>query len=138
MAKQIKDFMSSRVDTLSPDQTVAEAAKMMRDDDVGAIPVAENDRLIGMVTDRDIVVRSLANGRDASQMPVREVMSDKLLYCFEDQDIAEVAQNMGDQQVRRLPVMNRDKQLVGIVSLGDIAARGAQQTAGEALEQIAQ
>lgn len=138
MAKLIRDVMNTRVDTLNPEQSVAEAAKMMRDDNVGAIPVAQNDKLIGMVTDRDIVVRSLANGRDAAEMPVREIMSEGILYCFDDQETAEVARNMGDNQVRRLPVINHDKQLVGIVSLGDLAVKASHENAGEALEQISQ
>ena len=87
---------------------------------VGAMPVGENDRLVGMITDRDIAIRAVAKGK-GPDTPVREVMStEKVLYCYEDEDLAHVAANMGEQQVRRLPVVNRDKRLVGIVSLGDV------------------
>jgi CBS domain-containing protein len=107
--------------------------------DAGAVPVAENDRLVGMVTDRDIAIRGDATGCDPKQTPVREVMTaEKVKYCFEDDEIDEVAKNMAQEQIRRLPVVNRDKRLVGIISLGDISARTQPSTAGEALRGISE
>jgi CBS domain-containing protein len=111
---------------------------MMAECDCGVVPIEENDRLVGMITDRDMVVRALAHGK-TGETKVREVMSTDVKYCFEDDDLDNVAHNMGDLQVRRLPVVNRDKRLVGILSLGDIAAaeRG-QQPVAEALSSISE
>ena len=117
---RIADAMTRDVKIVNPDQSIMDAARMMADCDFGALPVAENDRLIGMITDRDIVVRGLAEGK-SSDTRIKDVMSPDIKYCFEDDDIDDVAANMGDLQVRRLPVLSRDKRLVGIVSLGDIA-----------------
>jgi CBS domain-containing protein len=130
---KIRDAMTRDVCMVRPDQTLREAAQMMADLDIGALPVQENDRLVGMITDRDIAVRAVAEGRSADT-PIREVMSKEIKYCYEDQDIEEVTRNMGDQRLRRLPVMDRDKRLVGILSLGDLAREGStQDEAGEAL-----
>jgi CBS domain-containing protein len=97
-----------------------EAAKKMRDGDFGLVPVQKNDRLVGMLTDRDIAIRCVAEGRDYKSIHVGEIMTDKVLYCFEDQNLNEVVENLGDNQIRRLPVLNRDKRLVGILSLADL------------------
>lgn len=132
---RISECMTRKVEIAAPDQSLVEAARLMADLDVGALPVAENDRLIGMVTDRDIVVRGLAQGHGLDT-PIRDVMSGEVLYCFEDQTLEEVSQNMGDIQVRRLPVLNRDKRLVGIVSLGDIASGEEPAQSGEALSRV--
>ena len=132
---RISDCMTRQVKVAAPHQSIVEAARLMADLDIGVLPVSENDRLIGMVTDRDIVVRGLANGRGADT-PIREVMSEEIRYCYEDQTIEEVSQNMGDIQVRRLPVLNRDKRLVGIVSLGDISSGDSPSTSGQALDRI--
>jgi CBS domain-containing protein len=134
---QIKDVMTSEAHLIDPAAKIVEAARAMRDSGVGALPVGEGDRLVGMVTDRDIVVRALAAGRQPDT-PVREAMSDKLLYCFDDQPTEEVAANMGDNQVRRLPVLNREKRLVGIVSLGDLSTNDATREAGQALKSISE
>ena len=96
----------------------------MRDEDIGALPVGENDRLIGMVTDRDIAVRGVAEDRAPETTTVRDVMSEKVYYCFEDDDVEDAARCMAENQVRRLPILNRDKRLTGIVSLADIAQTG--------------
>jgi CBS domain-containing protein len=104
----------------------------MAEADAGVLPVGENDRLVGMVTDRDIAVRGVAQGKGLDT-PVREVMTPDVQYCFEDEDLDTVARRMGEQQVRRLPVMNRDKRLVGILSLGDIVVGEGPQPAGDAL-----
>lgn len=107
----------------------------MRDDNIGSLPVADGDRLVGYVTDRDIVVRGLAEGRSAGTH-IHDVMTDRVLYCFEDEDVEDVASNMAHNQVRRLPVLNRDKRLVGIVALGDIATKGDEESAEDALEGV--
>ena len=110
---------------------------MMAEADCGALPVSENDRLVGMITDRDIAVRAIAAGK-GPDTPVREVMSGGICYCFEDQDISEVAANMGDIQVRRLPVLSREKRLVGILSLAGIATMGGNaECCAQALGRIA-
>jgi CBS domain-containing protein len=127
--------MTRDVRTISPSSTLREAARLMADIDAGSLPVAENDRLVGMLTDRDIAVRAVAAGK-GPDTTVGEAMSPEVLYCFDDQDVDEVCENMSDQQVRRLPVVNREKKLVGIVSLGDLANAGETDAAGEALEGI--
>jgi CBS domain-containing protein len=123
---QVAQIMTRSVDLADPDMKLKTAAQKMREDDVGALPVGENDRLVGMVTDRDIVMRAFAGGQTAGDAPVRDVMSDKICYCFEDQSLDEVAALMAQHQVHRLPVLNRDKRLVGIVSLADLARSGGE------------
>jgi CBS domain-containing protein len=127
--------MTRDVRVANPDQTIQDAAKMMSDVDAGVLPVGENDRLVGMITDRDIAVRAVAQGK-GPDTPVREVMTADVKYCFDDEDTDQVARNMGDQQIRRLPVVNRDRRLVGILSLGDLAVMQGGQPAGEALTDI--
>jgi len=118
---RVSEAMTREVRVASPTQTIREVAKIMDEIDAGSMPVGDNDRLVGMITDRDIAIRAVALGK-GPDTPVREVMSDsKVLYCYEDEELAHVAKNMGEEQVRRLPVVNRDKRLVGIVSLGDLA-----------------
>ena len=134
---KVSDAMTRNVQLASPDQSIEAAAKIMADIDAGVLPVGENDRLVGMVTDRDIAIRAVAAGK-GPQTPVRDVMSADVKYCFEDDDTEQVARNMGDQQVRRLPVVNREKRLVGILSLGDMTAGGDGRSAGEALAEISQ
>jgi CBS domain-containing protein len=134
---QIREVMTEKVSLVSPSTGIFEIARKMRDEDIGATPVVENERLIGVVTDRDIVTRVLAADRDSRTATAREAMSPKVLYCFDDQSVEEVLANMGSNQVRRLPVVNRDKRLVGVVSLGDLA-KAAKSEAGKALEEISQ
>jgi CBS domain-containing protein len=129
--------MTSDVRVVSPDQTIREAAQLMAELDAGALPVAENDRLVGMITDRDIAVRAVAEGLPADT-PISEVMSHEVLYCFEDQALDEVARNMGQVQVRRLPVVNRDKRLVGIVSFADLARTEQPTTVGRAVSDVSE
>jgi len=129
---RVAEAMTRDVRVANPDQSITEVAKMMADCDCGALPVGENDRLVGMITDRDIVVRALAKGKDG-KCKVRDVMSEDVKYCFDDDDLSSVAHNMGDIQVRRLPVVDHDKRLVGIVALGDIANTEGIKPAGEAL-----
>lgn len=134
---RVAEAMTRDVRIASPDQSIVEAAKMMAECDCGILPVGENDRLVGMVSDRDIVVRALAQGK--SDAHIREVMSQDVKYCLEDDDIGDVARNMGDLQVRRLPVLDQNKRLVGILSLGDIATTGGTQDAAkEALCEISE
>lgn len=118
--RQINEVMTRDVKVASPDQTIREAASIMAQSDIGSLPVGENDRLIGMLTDRDIALRAVAEGRDP-ETPVRAVMTGAIRYCFDDEDVSDVAKNMADLGVRRLPVVDRDKRLVGIVSLANIA-----------------
>jgi CBS domain-containing protein len=113
--------MTREVRIATPGQSIRDVAKIMAEIDAGAMPVGENDRLVGMITDRDIAIRAVAQGK-GPDTPVRDVMStEQVLYCYEDEELDHVAKNMGSEQVRRLPVVNRDKRLVGIVSLGDVA-----------------
>jgi CBS domain-containing protein len=132
---KVKDAMTPNVRIANPDQTIRDAARIMSEIDSGVLPVGENDRLVGMITDRDIAVRAVAEGR-GPDTAVREVMTPDVRYCFEDEDTDHVARNMADQQVRRLPVVNRDKRLVGILSLGDLAVSEGPRRAGDALSGI--
>jgi CBS domain-containing protein len=127
---RVSEAMTRDVRVANPGQSIRDAAKMMAEIDAGAVPVGENDRLVGMITDRDIAIRAVAHGK-GPDTPVREVMSSEVKYCFEDEDLEHVAKNMGDIQVRRLPVVNRDKRLVGIVALGDIARKEDAKTTGQ-------
>ena len=133
---KIADCMSRDVQTVTPDQPIREAAQFMLSADAGSMPVLEGDRLIGMVTDRDIAVRAVAEGR-GPDTPVREAMSEQILVCYEDEDIEEVAMKMSDAQVRRFPVLSRDdERLVGIVSLGDLSRSEQGEAAQIALDGI--
>lgn len=130
---KIRDAMTRDVRMVRPDQTLREAAQLMAQMDIGALPVQDADRLVGMITDRDIAVRAVAEGMGADAS-VRDAMSSDIKYCYDDQSVEEVTRNMGEQRLRRLPVMNRDKRLVGILSLGDLAREEeCQDDAGEAL-----
>jgi CBS domain-containing protein len=133
MTMKVREAMTRDVQLVKPEQPISAAAKLMADLDIGALPVQENDRLVGMITDRDIAVRAVAVGR-GPDTPVGEVMSREIKYCYEDQTVDEVTQNMGELRIRRLPVLTRDKRLIGILSLGDLAIdEGARDEAGEAL-----
>ncbi|OGA76346.1 MAG: inosine-5-monophosphate dehydrogenase [Betaproteobacteria bacterium RIFCSPLOWO2_12_FULL_65_14] len=132
---RVAEAMTRDVRIASPDQSICDAAGLMAQCDAGAIPVGENDRLVGMITDRDIAVRAVAAGKGPNT-PVRDVMSTDVKYCFEDEDLQHVAKNMAEIRVRRLPVVNRDKRLVGIVSLGDIALTEGKKLAGEAISGV--
>jgi CBS domain-containing protein len=134
---KVKDIMSREVTVASPNDPLQEAARTMGRLDVGSLPVSENDRLVGMVTDRDIAVRGVGEGLPPSA-PVSQVMSREVKYSFDDEEVDEVAENMADLQVRRLPVVNRDKRLVGIVSLGDVARAAKPKEVGETLREVSQ
>jgi CBS domain-containing protein len=135
---KVGELMTQDVEVIRPDDSLQTAAKMMADLDAGILPVGENDRLVGMITDRDITVRAVAKGRAPEKTTVRDAMSEEVRYCFEDEDSEEVARKMGSWQMRRLPVLNRDKRLVGIVSLGDLVIGGSEEPATEALKEISQ
>lgn len=122
---QVSECMSSNVRTIRPDETLKAASKLMLDLDVGILPVTDGQRLIGMITDRDVAVRGLAQGLGPDAR-VRDAMSSEVLYCFADQEVDEVAENMSDIKVRRLPVVDRGKRLVGIISTGDLTRAGAE------------
>lgn len=134
---QLRDLMTRNVEVVRPDSTVAEAAERMRSLDVGPMPVCDGERLVGMLTDRDITVRATADGRDPKNTRVRDVMTDDVVYCFEDQDATEAARIMEQRQIRRLLVLSRDKRLVGIVALGDLATETRDdKMSGEVLERV--
>lgn len=130
----VREAMTRDVKTVAPDTTIREAARIMGECDIGALPVSDGERLAGMVTDRDIAVRAVAIGRGPDAL-VSEVMTLDVLYCHEDEDIGHIAGNMAEKQVRRLPVVDVDKRLIGIISLADVADARADE-AGEALEGI--
>ena len=119
---KVSKCMTRDVQLVNPTQSIRDAARAMAEIDAGALPVGQDDRLVGMITDRDIAVRAVAEGK-SPDTPIREVMSREVLYCFDDQELKDIARNMGEMKVRRLPVLNRDKRLVGIVSLGDLARK---------------
>ena len=135
---QVKDAMTTDVELASPNHTIRQAALLMEKIDCGVLPVADKDSLVGMLTDRDIAVRAVAAGKGPKTL-VREVMSEEVLYCFEDQELDEIARNIADIKVRRLPVMNRDKRLVGILSLGDMARKAdGEDCAADALKSVSE
>jgi len=134
---ELRKIMTPEVERIRKDTPIHEVAQKMKAIDVGMIPVYDDDRLIGMVTDRDIALRVVAERRDPANTPAQDVMTPEVIYCFEDQPIEEAAQIMEKHQIRRLIVLNRDKRLVGIVSLGDLAThRQSKKAAGDALSKI--
>ena len=132
---QVQDLMTHDVTTVHPEESLKKVARLMADLDVGVLPVRQDDRLVGMVTDRDLAVRGLAEDC-GPESKVRQVMTPDVKYCYADQDVDEIAANMADIQVRRLPVLDRDKRLVGILSLSDIAVSDDPEPAMEALSGI--
>jgi CBS domain-containing protein len=135
---KVKDIMTSEARCIGPEENLTAAAALMRQLDVGALPVCANDRLAGMITDRDITIRAVAESRDPAATPVSMVMSPDIIYTFDDQDVKEAARIMETNQIRRLPVLNRSKRLVGMLSLGDVAKEGRDKLSGEALREISQ
>ena len=133
---KISEVMTRDVELTNPDATLQEAAKMMADEDVGFLPVGERDRMVGMITDRDIAVRAVARGRDPKKTKVRDVMTGRVLYCFEDEEADKVAEHMSRERIRRLPIVDRNKRLVGVISLGDIALKHNAAKAGATLSSV--
>lgn len=136
---KVRDVMTESPECIAPTATVQEAAARMKNLDVGSLPVCDNDRLVGVITDRDIALRSVAEGHDPSRDRVRETMSPGIIYCFDDQEAEDAAELMGEKQVRRLPVLDRNKRLIGIVSLGDLAVETHDdRMSGDALKHISE
>jgi len=136
---KVQQIMSQIVECISPTTTISSAAEKMRELDIGFLAVCDNDRLVGTVTDRDITIRSVAQGRDSRLATVSEIMSQSIFYCYEDDDVAHVGKQMQDKEVRRMLILNRQKRLVGVISLGDIAkTTGEGELAGETLGEIAE
>lgn len=136
---QIRDIETQHPQVIGPDCNLIQAAQMMKQLDVGALPVCDGDRLVGMITDRDITVRGLAQGSNPQLTPVQQIMTRQIIYCREDQDVQEVAKLMEQKQIRRLVVLDANKRLVGIVSLGDLAVRTHDEPlAGEVLERVSE
>jgi CBS domain-containing protein len=134
--EKLKDVMSHDVQVISPDDTIQDAAQHMRKGNYGMMPVGENDRMIGAISDRDIAIRAVADGKGPSTT-VREVMSERIVWAYEDDSVDDAVKLMSKHQIRRLPIVNADKRLVGIVALGDFAVESADiEAAGEALAEI--
>ncbi len=132
----VSEVMTDEVYVASLDETVQNAARTMADLDTGMLPMGEGDRLVGVLTDRDITIRVVAEGRDPRTTQIRDVMSPQVCFCFEDEDLEEAALKMSEWQLRRLPVLSREKRLVGIVSLGDMAREVTPEISGGALSGI--
>jgi CBS domain-containing protein len=136
---KLKDIMTPDVACVRPGDTLQEAARRMKDLDVGPMPVCgDDDKIVGMLTDRDITIRATAEGLDPKTTKVQDAMSEDVVWCFEDQDTDDAATLMQGRQIRRLLVMSRDKRLVGIVSLGDLATEGKKKQAGEVLQDVSE
>lgn len=133
---KVKQAMHAGVDWCAPNTRLADLARIMRDADVGAVPIGENDRLIGMVTDRDIVCRGLADGRDPASLTARDVMSPGIVYCTEDQSLEDAIHMMEEKQIRRMPVLNSRKRMTGMLSLGDLSHAAGHELTGELAEAV--
>ena len=134
---KVKDAMHKGVDWVNPDTPITELAKLMREHDIGAIPIGENDQLVGMVTDRDIVCKGLAqNGFDASRAMARDVMTSGIHCCREDDDLAKAVQRMETLKVRRLPVINKNKRMVGMLALGDVSRAAPNELVSECVKSV--
>ena len=134
---KLREIMTEKVAVISPRTTLTEAARKMKEMNIGALPICDNDRLVGLVTDRDIVVRALANGSDPETTLAKDVMSSPVIYCMEDDEIEVAADLMEEKQIRRMLIINKEKRLVGFVSLGDLAVDSKDEIlAGEVIERI--
>jgi CBS domain-containing protein len=136
---QVNDIMTTEVQCVEPETSVEEAARLMLLMNIGSVLVCEQNELLGIVTDRDIVIRCVADGKHPANTAVRDVMTSRLFFCYEEEDVEEAAFRMRDKQVRRLPVLNGDRQLTGILSLGDVALEsGNEKMTGETLEAVSE
>ena len=133
---KVKDVMHKGAEWVAPQTPVCDVARKMRDLDIGAIPVGENDRLIGMVTDRDIACRGVANGKDPGKLTAHEVMSKGIFYCNETEELEDALRIMEQKQVRRLPVINDKKRMVGMLALGDVADAASHELSGEVIAAV--
>lgn len=136
MATKVRDVMTAGPVCVTPDTPVSVVAEVMDSDNIGSVPVVENDRLTGMITDRDIVIRAIARGKDPRGMPVREIYSRDVVAVTPDDKLKDVVSIMAGQQVRRLPVVDKENHLVGVISQADIALEGNEKTVGELVEEI--
>ena len=135
---KVSEIMTNDVEVIAPDLPVKEAAMKMKQFDIGFVPVCENDRMVGAITDRDIAVRVVAEGRDTNQVKIRDVMTKQSFFCFVDQDIEEATKVMQDSQVRRIIVLDRNKKIAGVISLGDLALAGQKEEAAETLRETSE
>ena len=136
MGLKVHEVMTDRPRCVTPETPVTEAAQLMKSDDIGSLPILDGEQLAGMVTDRDIVIRAIAEGKDPRGMPVREVASRELVTVHADDDLATALKLMASQQVRRLPVVDSDNRLVGIVAQADVAVEAKEKAVGEMVEEI--
>ncbi len=128
---KVREAMHEGVEWVGPETSLGELARKMRDEDIGAVPIGENDRLIGIVTDRDIVVRGLSQGEDISKMTARDVMTEGIIYCRANEELGDALRIMEEKKVRRLPVLNENKRMVGILSMGDVSSAASHELTGE-------
>ena len=135
---KVRDAMHAGATWVGPETPVSELARIMRDEDIGSIPIGENDRLIGMVTDRDIVIKGLIDGIDVATLTARDVMSGPILYCRADEEVEDAVRLMEEHEVRRLPVIDENKRMVGILALGDISSFAGRDIAGEVIKAVSE
>ena len=136
---RVAEIMTQDPEVVTSDFVLKDAALKMRELDVGMLPIGKDDRLVGMLTDRDITIRATAEGRDPTKTQVHEVMTEEVVYCFEDQEVSEAAKLMQEKQIRRLPILNREKRLIGIVSLGDVAVHsGEKSVVAETIKEVSE
>ena len=136
---KLSEIMTRQVEVIQPDDSLQSAAKKMRDRNIGFLPVCDGETLLGVLSDRDITIRALADGMDVNIMLARDLMTTPAIYCFEDQDVREVARIMAENQIRRLVVLSRDdKRLVGVISLGDLARSGTANLSGKVLQKVSE
>jgi CBS domain-containing protein len=133
---RVKRAMHEGVQWVEPMTSVKEIARLMRKHDIGAIPIGENDRLIGMVTDRDIVCRCVAEGSDPTNATARQVMSKGIVFCRDEEELDDAARIMEQKKIRRLPVINKDKRMIGMLSLGDVSQAGSRELTGEVMKSV--
>ncbi|MCH4563934.1 CBS domain-containing protein [Halomonas sp. EGI 63088] len=132
----VSEVMHRGVEWCPPDTSLTEIAKLFREKDIGAVPIGENDRLVGMLTDRDIVCRGIVEGKDIASLTARDVMTSDIVYCWEDDSVEDVVHLMEERQVRRLPVINKNKRLVGMLSMGDLSHTTPHELRGEFMEAV--
>jgi CBS domain-containing protein len=133
---KVKNAMHKNAEWVSPETPITQIAKKMKDLDIGSLPVGENDRLIGMVTDRDIACRGVANGKDVSKLTARDVMSKGIVYCTDTEDLDDAVRLMETKKIRRLPVINEQKRMVGMLSLGDVSHAASREMSGEVIAAV--
>jgi CBS domain-containing protein len=135
---KLKEIMTSEVEVIHPNDTLQTAARKMHDRDIGFLPVCDGDRLIGVLTDRDLITRALAEGTESKAMLGRYLVTSPAIYCFDDQNVDEAAKLMHDNQIRRLVILNRDKRMVGVISLGDLAMNIDDKKSGDVLQSVSE